>query len=290
MSMHLRPMTRDDIPAGLRLCRLSHWNQLESDWHSFLESPLGAGWLVERDGDIVGTVAVLRYRPGFSWLSMMLVDPRARHSGIGSQLLETALHALAEEPCVRLDATPAGEPLYRRHGFVPEYALTRAKITVAAERFRRSPETVCPITPGDLTEVLARDREVFGADRSALLASFYARAPELAWIARNPAGDRPAGPTSLPAYCFGRPGYRYGQIGPIVAEDPSDARNLLSHCLATQTGRTLAVDVPRLSHWVQWLESVGFKMERPFLRMRRGDNLHPGLPALQFGIAGPEFG
>jgi GNAT superfamily N-acetyltransferase len=284
-------MTRDDIPAGLRLCRLSQWNQLEDDWRCFLDSPQGAGWLTEKDGDIVGTVAFLRYGPCFSWLSMMLVDPRARLAGIGSRLLETALEALADEPCVRLDATPSGEPLYRRHGFVPEYALTRAKITVAAERFWRSPERVRPMTPGDLAEVFARDREVFGADRSALLASFYARAPELAWTARNVAGDRPAGPTSLPGYCFGRPGYRCGQIGPIVAETPSVASDLLSHCLAAQDGRALVVDAPRLSpEWTQWLESMGFEMERPFLRMGRGDNRHPGLPNLQLAIAGPEFG
>lgn len=279
-------MTLQDIPAGLRLCRLSLWNQVEADWRCFFDSA-GGGWLAERDGEVVGTVAFLRYGHRLSWLSMMLVDPRARLAGIGSRLLEAALEALAEESCVRLDATPAGEPLYCRYGFVPEYGLTRAKVTVAAERFRRSRDTVRasvrPIGPGDLSEVFAKDGEIFGADRSALLASFYARAPELAWTARDQA--------SLLGYCFGRPGYRYGQLGPIVADSPSVAIDLVSHCLSGQDGRTVVVDAPLpASEWTRWLESVGFERERPFLRMRRGENRYPGIPDRQFGIAGPEFG
>jgi GNAT superfamily N-acetyltransferase len=280
-------MTRQDIDAGLRLCRLSLWNQVEDDWRCFLDPAEGGGWLAEKDGDVVGTVAFLRYGHCFSWLSMMLVDPRARRGGIGLRLLAEALDALAEESCVRLDATPAGESLYRRHGFVPEYTLTRAKLTVAAERFRQSPEAlrpgVRPIAPGDLAEVFAMDREVFGADRTALLASFYIRAPELAWCVRNRA--------SLLGYCFGRPGCLYWQLGPIVAESPSVASDLVAQCLSGQDGRTLVVDAPRLApEWTQWLESVGFEMERTFLRMRRGENRYPGIPDRQFGIAGPEFG
>jgi len=283
-------MTREDIAAGLRLCRLSQWNQMADDWRCFLEWAEGGGWLAVKDGRVVGTVAFLRYGHHFSWLSMMLVDPRLRLTGIGSRLLGAALDALKEESCVRLDATPAGEPLYRRYGFVPEYELTRARVTVAAERFRRSPDSVHPIGPGDLSEVFARDREVFGADRSELLASFYARAPEFAWTARGQAGDR-TGATSLLGYCFGRPGYRYEQIGPIVAESASVASDLVSHCLSGRDRRTVVVDASRLApDWTQWLESVGFEMERPFLRMRRGENRYPGMPDRQFGIAGPEFG
>jgi GNAT superfamily N-acetyltransferase len=277
-------MTCEDMAGGLRLCRLSLWNQVEDDWRCFLEWAEGGGRLVEKDGDVAGTVAFLRYGPCFSWLSMMLVDPSVRHAGIGTRLLEAALDALAEEPCVRLDASPAGEPLYRRYGFLPEYALTRARITVAAERFRRSPDTVCPVAPEDLDGIFAWDREVFGADRSRLLGSFYARAPELAWCAR-------AESAALRGYCFGRPGYRYAQLGPIVAEGFGTARDLVANSLAGQDGRTLVVDAPQLvPEWMRWLESVGFEMERPFLRMRRGESRVFGMPERQFGIAGPEFG
>src|SRR5262245_6176829 len=107
-------MTPSEIPEGLRLCRASGWNQLEEDWRCFLELDGGEGWLAEQDGAVVGTVAVLRFGQAFTWLSMMLVDPQHRRSGVGSRLMETALAAVSSERCIRLDATPAGEPLYRR--------------------------------------------------------------------------------------------------------------------------------------------------------------------------------
>ena len=268
----IRPLTSEDIADGLRLCRLSNWNQLEEDWRYFIEPPGIGGRVFEREGRVVASVAYLRYGACFSWLSMMLVDPAERRTGIGSQLMDAALEDLAGDKCVRLDATPAGEPLYRKFGFEPEYELVRAR--AQADGFTAS-NAVRPFKAEDIEKVVALDREVFGADRRAILRSLFLRAPGLAWMS----GD---------SYCFGRPGYLYPQIGPIVGDR---ARELLSHCLSRMKGRTVAVDVPQADReWVQWLESAGFTMERPFLRMRRGMNECPGIPERQFAIAGPELG
>jgi GNAT superfamily N-acetyltransferase len=281
MNVTIRRMHTEDIAAGLRLCRLARWNQLEEDWRGFLDSPDGGGRLAEREGSGIGTVTFLRYGDCFSWLSMMLVDPDARGTGIGTQLMEAVLEALATAACVRLDATPLGEPLYRRFGFRDEYELVRAAITLpSSARLEPAPEDVRPMEKRHLAEVFARDRLVFGADRSALLASFHRRAPELARVIY--AGD------ALRGYCFGRPGYLYRQLGPVVAGDAAIARALVSQCLSSQPTGKLAMDVPRSR--AEWLESVGFSIERPFLRMCRGEAPRPELAAQQFAIAGPEFG
>ncbi len=144
--------------------------------------------------------------------------------------------------------------------------------------FPSSGSRVRPMDPADLPEVCARDRAVFGADRGGLLASFFRRAPELAWLAPD-------------GYCFGRPGYLYGQIGPLVAADAEAAAALVSQCLRAKAGRQFALDVPQHSpEWLGWLESAGFAIERPFLRMSRGERRSYGLPGWQFAFAGPEFG
>jgi hypothetical protein len=234
-------------------------------------------------------VAFLRYGR-FSWLSMMLVHPDARHAGAGGRLMDAALRALEGERCVRLDATPLGEPLYRRFGFRSEYELVRAKVTARSGHPAAVSGGGRPMEPGDFAQVFARDRQVFGADRTGLLSSFYRRAPGLAWtVFRGKA---------LLGYCFGRPGYLYRQIGPVVADDAAVGGDLVACCLAGMHGETFAIDVPRpdsdLSHdppgWLRRLEATGFTIERPFLRMYRGELRHPGLTACQFAIAGPEFG
>jgi GNAT superfamily N-acetyltransferase len=257
-------MSHDDIAHGLRLCRASNWNQLDADWRFFLD--YGGASLAAQDGAVVGSVAWLPFGDDFAWLSMMLVDPASRRSGIGSRLMEAALEALQGRH-VRLDATPAGEPMYRRFGFHGEYSLARTKVA--------SGETVWPgvrrMEEGDLPEILARDREVFGADRSALLRELFLRAPDLAWISRG-------------AYCFGRPGYLFPQIGPVVAADGEGARQLVETCLAHHPGRTFVLDLPDRE------DGLRFEVLRPFLRMSLGEVRQHGQPERVFAITGPEFG
>jgi GNAT superfamily N-acetyltransferase len=276
-----RNMTVDDIPAGLRLCRASGWNQLESDWRVFLDWNPPACRVVERDGNIIGTIAALRYRDCFSWLSMVLVEPAERGAGIGVQLLQEGL-AMLQGDCVRLDATPLGRPIYARNGFVDQYPLSRMIVTVNAQNFVPSP-CIRPMLEEDLARVFLYDREVFGADRSRLLRALFLLAPHHAWVAGR------AG--SMEGYSFGRPGFLYEQIGPVIAQRSETAQNLVSACVSSQNGTKIAIDVPASDPtWLTWLEGHGFAKTRTFVRMCRGDNNHPGSPPEIFAIAGPEFG
>jgi GNAT superfamily N-acetyltransferase len=278
----LRNMTVDDIPTGLRLCRASGWNQLESDWRVFLNWNPSACRVAERDGNVVGTIAALRYGDCFSWLSMVLVEPTERGAGIGTRLLQEGL-ALLREDCVRLDATPLGRPLYARYGFVDEYPLSRMTATVHAADFAPVPSDARPMREEDFAQVLRFDRFVFGADRSRLLRTLFQLAPRYAWIAEK-AGN-------IHGYSFGRPGFLYDQLGPVIAQDAQTARNLVTANLSSQNGTTVAIDVPASnSAWLSWLGERGFSPARSFVRMRLRDNKHPGSLSQIYGITGPEFG
>jgi predicted N-acetyltransferase YhbS len=278
----IRAMAAEDMAAGMRLCRASNWNQLEDDWRVFLSSTGGGGFLACKEGRVVGTVAFLRY-DGFAWIAMMLVDPQERGAGIGARLMEEALSVLHDVDCIGLDATPMGEPLYRHFGFVNEYALVRMQASVEAAVLEASVPGVRRLRREDLSDVLRRDREVFGAGRGELLASLLERAPECAWIAKDGAAVR--------GYTFGRPGWLYHQLGPVVAEDSGTARALVARSFSELDGRLFAIDAPRLDgEWLAWLGSIGFVEERPFVRMFRHSHAHPGRIARQYAIAGPEFG
>ncbi len=127
----IREMSLADIPSGLGLCRASRWNQTERDWQSFLTTaPHGALVAVE-NGRVIGSVATLPYGP-FAWISMVLVDPAARRRGLGTLLLNRGLALIPDRMAARLDATPAGEVLYRKLGFAAEYGLARLFLDVPA--------------------------------------------------------------------------------------------------------------------------------------------------------------
>jgi GNAT superfamily N-acetyltransferase len=274
-------MTVEDIPAGVRLCRAAGWNQLEADWRVFLSLAGAGAFLAETGERVLGTVAFLRY-DSFGWIAMMLVDPDERRAGIGTQLMEAVMSELSDARCVGLDATPLGEPLYRRFGLTAGYDLVRTKAKIDATRFRTASRRARRMTGDDLADVLARDREVFGTDRGQLLTSLFDRAQECAWIVREG--------SSVYGYTFGRPGRLYSQLGPIVAGDRDIARELVAQCLSEFDSELFAIDAPRLDpEWLAWLKSVGFEEERPFVRMFRAGDAQPGLPERQYAITGPEF-
>ena len=280
--MLVRDMTPNDIEAGLRLCRASRWNQLESDWSLFLKlSPAGCR-VAEKNGTVVGTVATLRYQDRFSWLSMVLVSPEERRTGVGTRLLYEGLALLEDVTCIRLDATETGRQLYMQHGFADEHAI--ARFTTASDPARIAPPSgsVRLMHEQDLAAVFDWDREIFGADREPVLRSLFARSPNCAWVAVA---------SDIQGYCFGRPGFLYHQLGPIVASDEIVARDLVSQCLTHKGGQRCGIDAPpHCASWLDWLNSIGFTRERSFVRMYRGENRYPGHPKCVFGVVGPEFG
>jgi ribosomal protein S18 acetylase RimI-like enzyme len=201
-----------------------------------------------------------------------------RGRGIGSALLRDALRLLEDVETVRLDATPAGQAVYQRHGFREEYPLVRMRALTSAPASDVPPPEVLPMTASDLPRILDFDRAVFGADRGALLQHLYSTAPEYAFVTTE-------------GYCFGRHGFRAEQLGPVVATEEDVARGLVSACRAHNQGRQFLLDAPRHSEsWSCWLGSAGFGEERPFVRMFRGSNAWPGIPSQQLAITGPEFG
>lgn len=267
MSIEFRTLAHADLEAGLALCEIAGWNQRERDWRLFLDrNPEGSCAALD-GGRVVGTAATLDYGP-FAWISMVLVDPAVRGRGLGTALLERTLEILRDSPCARLDATPLGEPVYRKLGFVDEYALERWERPAGA--IGRPP----PVEPLlDISPLIALDSEAFGADRGWLLEWLQQGAPALAW-------------RSATGYVLGREGRRFTHIGPLVCAGDEEARALIEAALAA-SGRAAVIDIP--AGKAAMVEALGFRKQRPLLRMRRGAPAPP-LHERIYAIAGPELG
>jgi len=95
----------------------------------------------------------------------------------------------------------------------------------------------------------------------------------------------------MTGYCFGRQGYNFVHVGPVVAQDFNIATKLVSAALQNCIDKAVILDtILHSSAWLSWLSSLGFIEQRPFIRMFRGSNGWPGVPEKQFAILGPEFG
>jgi predicted N-acetyltransferase YhbS len=282
----LRRMTPDDVPAALALCRASRWNQTARDWEQFLALEPEGATVAVRDGRVIGTVATVHSGMRFGWIAMVLVDPAERKQGLGRALLLHGLHALSDV-VARLDATPAGEVLYRKLDFELEYRLTRMQRDpapwAASGGVDRTPDAVTPIDAPDWPAILALDERAFGANRSRMLRWLADGAPEYAWVYRSPQG--------VDGFALGRHGHDFEHLGPIVATRLDVAQALVAACLARQPDRRFILDAPDdQPSWQAWLRDAGFAPQRPFARMYRGVLTHHGRPDLTFASIGPEFG
>ena len=276
----IREMTVDDIAAGLALCRASRWNQTEQDWRFFLTAAPHSALVAQEDGRVIGTVATCPYGP-FTWISMVLVEPAARGRHVGTTLLQRGLGLVGAETTARLDATPLGEAIYRKLGFADEYRLARWFLDGTPARAGRSGAR--PLAPADWPAIRESDQRAFGASRLGLLRRLAEDAPEYARVL--PGGSHVRG------YLFGRHGHNREHLGPLVADGPDTAVALLDSCLAEQPNRRFYLDAPEdRQEWRDILAGMGFAIERPFLRMRRGPLTTPGAPSSIYAIAGPEFG
>jgi GNAT superfamily N-acetyltransferase len=272
-------MTVDDIPEAMRLKDLAGWNQTAADWERFLSAEPEGCFVVEREGRVVGTSTTIVYEGRFAWIGMVLVEQQFRGQGIGTALLERAIHYLDSQniPCMKLDATPQGRVLYEKLGFVSEYDIERWML-------KREPrEMIATKSPMEIDDVLRLDREIFGADRSRLLRSLTEAAPDFTLMARS--GEEIAG------YTFGRTGSIADHLGPWMARDEDVAAALLDEFL-TRSGRELVfVDCMLENPWaLSLVKTRGFEFSRPLTRMFRGKNNYPGQPELLCAALGPEFG
>jgi GNAT superfamily N-acetyltransferase len=273
-------MTKSDIPAGMRLKDLAGWNQMPEDWLRFLVASPEGCFAAEYEGRVVGTAATIVYEGRFAWIGMVLVEPEFRGRSIGTRLLEKTIEHLdaCGIPTLKLDATPQGKPIYARLGFVSEYEIERWVLKHAAAK-----SGLPTSSPTDLDDVLALDGEIFGADRSKLLRSLAAAAPEFV-IARRQGGN-------VTAYAFGRHGSRADHLGPWMAKDEPSAREILEEFLRRSTRKMIFVDCLKSNPWTHaLLQARGFEFTRPLTRMYRGSNNFPGRPEMFCAILGPEFG
>ncbi len=278
--IQIRPMTRRDVPLGIRLTRQAGWNQTHSDWRRFLHLE-PAGCLVALwDGHPAGT-AVTSVFDSVAWIAMILVDQRLRGRGIGTRLVEQAIVYLdgRRVASIRLDATPLGRPIYEKLGFSPQYELRRWE---GVARGAPCHPRVAPIAPGELPAVIELDRKITGTHRPNLLEYLDRHNPARTRVFRD--GGRVVG------YATCREGARAVQIGPAAALEPDAGRALADAVSQPSAGRLVFVDIPCDNGPAsRWAEDQGFTVQRHFTRMGRGPMV-ADLPGSIWASSGPETG
>lgn len=271
------PINASLVQGCIVLSTEAGWNQLPDDWSVFFDHGKVFAFLGE-DGQPVATGAIIPYSGGFAWIGMVLVAASHRRQGLGTRILEACLQEARSKGLVPvLDATPAGETVYRPLGFEPQFGLSRWQGQGSGRR------QVCAgirlMRESDISVLAALDALAFGADRSFLLHSLFRRAPQFALAAEDGTG-----------FVLARPGRLATQLGPVTARTEEQAVEILGAAVDQIDGPIFIDVVDAHSGLASTLKERKFSIQRPFLRMAQNRSTPFGNPRRLFSAVGPEFG
>lgn len=280
----IRPLISNDLNQALTLSSSEGWNQTEKDWRLLIENPLNTCIGAESENRIIGTATALNHNGKVAWIGMVIVDKAFRGQGIGKLLMTTILEKLGNFESVKLDATPAGLPLYRKLGFVDEYMIDRMlNLSVSGAEISNHDNIPEIVRKSDFPGIIKADEIVFGSSRYYLLDKIITDYPEkafLLYINKIFAG-----------YILGRNGLKYNYMGPVVATSEDSASILIAASLGKLKGQPVILDIPQdKNDLITWLEKLGFEKQRHFTRMFLKSNSHKGISQHYYLISGPEYG
>jgi GNAT superfamily N-acetyltransferase len=268
--MLLRRLTLDDVSAGARLTAVAFGGApREARVRRYLELEPEGWFAVEEDAALVAMGGVVQFGE-LAWLGLMVVDPGHQRAGLGRTVARAAIDWAHGRGCttIRLIATPAGTPLYRQLGFVPD---GESQELIGVPRPLPAPTerpSVHPWCARDTVEVARFDAPAFGTDRSRLLAAYAREFSGSAWVARD---DSDAVNGFLVV--------QDESIGPWCASDEHVAGQLLDVALAGVT-RSLKVGVVD-GAGARLLTARGLAPVRQLPRMRLGPPVpHAASPLL----------
>ncbi|MGE1151607.1 GNAT family N-acetyltransferase [Pseudomonas kitaguniensis] len=235
-----------DMPAAHALSVHLKWPHREEDWAMVQRT--SEGFVAEHDGQLVG-VAFACHQGAYSSIGLVIVSDQHQGKGIGRKLMNLCLEAAAPRTPI-LNATESGAPLYASMGFV-DFARIQQHQGVAqmpapmpaAEHARCR-----ALSPAEYPLVIESANAGSGLDRSAVLNDLLPSAEHVVGIEVQ---------GHLQGCALLRRFGRGHLIGPVVAHDQQQARQMITHLLQLIPGAFVRFDIPTACGLADWLESLG---------------------------------
>ncbi|WP_327368630.1 GNAT family N-acetyltransferase [Streptomyces sp. NBC_01217] len=251
----IRRLVLGDLVACADLCEDRGWPRDEHRWGLLLAA--GTGYGIDDPGGkgLMAACVVTSYGPRLAAIGMLLVAERYARQGVARRLMRHSIDGAGDTP-LSLYATAAGQPLYEQLGFA---AVGRAQRVTgffrptgdgASAAVVRPATTVRPATAEDLQALVRLDSDVFGTDRTHVLARLPAYADHIR-VAED--GGK------LVGYAATWPSARTHVVGPLIAPDTATAQALVAS-LAEATDLPLRADIDaRHEELLSWLKECGLQ-------------------------------
>jgi GNAT superfamily N-acetyltransferase len=275
----IRRMHPDDVAIAMAWARREGWNPGLHDAHTFYQADPNGFFIGELDGEAVAVGCAVIYDAAFAFCGLYIVAPQHRGQGYGFALTEARL-AYCGDRNIGIDGVLENVTIYERIGYRKHYENARYQFTAGAAPAR--PASLVAVGEVDVEVLNQYDRQCFPAARATFLNTwiYQPEALSLAWMEQG----------QLKGYAVRRRCHEGHKIGPLFADDPTIAEQLLLACQEGVHGQSLIVDMPEINDAALAL-AASHQMERTFATARM---YQKGLPALAydkiFGITTFELG
>ncbi len=267
MPISIQPLSDSDLDAANTILQAAF--QRSDNWIPDLQmcrslQPDGY-FLASKNGMPVGMVGAIIYSD-YAYVGLMAVHPASQNQGIGRALMEYLLAWLERRgvPLVKLDASPAGQPLYEKLGFM---AVDQVMIFQWLDHHPISGQSpqVYPLSPDVLDDLAESDTQAFGTDRTRLLRALLDIYPDRAFLLQEK------------GQINGHLIAQRTRIGPWVMQDVDVAGPLLQAALSLSYDRPPVVAVPG-ENWeaIALVRQYGFELVRTNMHMARGSDKQRG--------------
>lgn len=273
----IRRMERAELDLVIEWAAAEGWNPGVKDAECFYAADPEGFFIALLDGMPVGSISAVRYGADFGFIGLFIVRPEYRGRRTGLYLGRAALAHL-EGRNIGLDGVLKKVENYKKFGFQYTYKNIRFEARGGGGEVKLSE----PLDQFDFSDVVEYDERMFGVRRDKFLH---------AWLKQKAAvalGIRGAG--RLAGYGVIRPcriGYK---IGPLFADEPVMAEDLLNALAAHAAGSVFYLDVPEPNEAAMQLAERR-SMKEVFATARMYSKTLPELPIEKiFGVTTFELG
>ncbi|UVL82069.1 GNAT family N-acetyltransferase [Pseudomonas sp. B21-028] len=278
-SYRYRPMTAADVAAAHALSVRLKWPHRLEDW-AMLQR-IAEGFVVEDSDRLIGT-AFTCPQGAYATIGLVIVSDDYQGQGIGRKLMDLALEASTPRTAI-LNATLAGAPLYVSQGFVEfghihqHQGQAQAHDTPALS----AGEQCRPLTVADRARLLELANAGSGLDRETVLTDLFDAVEHAVGIERD---------GQLCAFAIQRAFGRGHCIGPVIAQNPEQAKHLIAALLAQVPDEFVRIDTPADHGLSDWLDAAGLKQVDKVAQMARGTPPQSADGVKQFAVVSQAIG
>ena len=232
-----REMTEADLDNAYALTQALRWPHRREDWATMLQ--LSETIVLEHNGQFIGTACSV-LQGNFASIGLIIIADEYQGLGLGRQLMNSIMDKAGKRNLF-LSATIAGKPLYEKLGF-REYGRAKqfqGNVIQSPNKLIKPFTGLRPALADDKNALFELMNQTEGMTRNAVGEAIFDIAQQI--MVLDPE-DKVTGFACI------RPFGRGFAIGPVVAQNQTDAILLIESLLAQYLGKFVRIDTPTQYH------------------------------------------